>query len=136
MTAPDWNAFVGLPVVPMGRDRDGLDCWGLVRLVYAEALGIALPAYAGIHPDTAERAEIDRLMSSPVALKPWREVVLPPQPFDVLVFRIGPWRRHVAVCVDARRMLHAHVGETAVVLRSDARWQTRCTGAFRHEDRA
>lgn len=43
---PAWaDAYVGLPWKNGGRARDGLDCWGLARLVAAERFGAALPAY-------------------------------------------------------------------------------------------
>ena len=39
--------FVGIPHADLGRDRAGCDCYGLLRLVYAEDLGIALPSFTG-----------------------------------------------------------------------------------------
>lgn len=40
-----FDEFVGLPFKRMGRDRDGLDCWGLTRLVLAERAGVVLPRF-------------------------------------------------------------------------------------------
>ena len=38
-----FNQYVGLPYKPRGIDRNGLDCWGLVRLVLDEQFNIKIP---------------------------------------------------------------------------------------------
>jgi cell wall-associated NlpC family hydrolase len=37
------NAYVGVPFRWDGRDRRGVDCWGLAVLFYRDVLGVALP---------------------------------------------------------------------------------------------
>ncbi len=41
------DQYVGLPFKERGRDKTGLDCWGLTRLVLAERAGLVLPMWDG-----------------------------------------------------------------------------------------
>ncbi|SDY55577.1 C40 family peptidase [Citreimonas salinaria] len=129
----DWSAYVGLPHRDHGRDRNGVDCWGLLRLVYAEQLGIDLPSYADRYADTAERAALDALLSDPDCRAPWAPVAAA-RPFDALLFRAGRYAQHVAVAVDARHMLHVHARTASVIVPvADQPWGNRLLGTFRHE---
>lgn len=61
-SAPWWSRYVGMPFVDGGRGEGGLDCWGLVRSVYAEQLGVDLPAYGEI--SAADLVRISRQMEA------------------------------------------------------------------------
>ncbi|MFV5212688.1 hypothetical protein ACLIIZ_03035 [Azonexus caeni] len=43
--------FLRIPYVPHGRDANGCDCWGLVRLVRQALRGDDLAAHATVDPD-------------------------------------------------------------------------------------
>jgi len=129
----DWTQYVGIPRLPHGRDRDGCDCWGLVRLVYASECGVALPSYAGEYVGLEERAEIARLIRDFRDAGPWRKVKGAPVPFDVLVFRVAGEGAHVGLAIDAARMLHVHRDHSKVELHDHRPWSTRLVGAWRHE---
>lgn len=127
-----WSApYVGIPFLDGGRDRAGCDCWGLVRLVYAEVLGIDLPSYGEIAARDVVAAT--RQIREASAARPWVPVAGPAQPMDVLVMAGRPL--HVGVMLDARRVLHVEAATAAVIVEVE-----RCThvrarrlSLFRHE---
>lgn len=42
------NDYICIPYLPYGRTRDGLDCWGLVRLIRKDLRGDLLPELCGV----------------------------------------------------------------------------------------
>lgn len=73
MPVPIWaGRYIGLPFLDHGRDRAGLDCWGLVRLVFSEQFNIGLPAFIGEYNTTADIHAIAALVEREALL--WREV--------------------------------------------------------------
>lgn len=109
-------AYVGLPFVDGGRDRRGVDCWGLVRLVYAAERGIDLPSYGEI--SAADLLALARAFTAGAQGAHWPET-LHPHPFDVAVMRSGQGHRgivHVGVMVDARRVLHVERATDSVIV--------------------
>ncbi|MGH1417110.1 MAG: C40 family peptidase [Pelagimonas sp.] len=127
-----WNSYVGIAQRDHGREMSGADCWGLACLVYAHELGIELPDYAGVHPSDIERRDIDQIMESEAAANRWLGVDQA-RSFDLLLFRMGPYRCHVGIAIDARRMLHVHSDHSKIIPQSDPAWAKRLIGIYRHE---
>jgi cell wall-associated NlpC family hydrolase len=134
-----WSSrYVGLPWREKGRSWAGIDCWGLVRLVYAEALGIELPSYIESYASVSERAEIAMLLSADCERWPWRPL-LPGQAegeFDVALFMRAGIAAHVGVIVGGGRMLHVEPEHESCVMKyRDGRWASRLLGVYRHAAR-
>lgn len=78
------STYFTIPFKPHGRSRAGCDCWGLVKLVYAEQRGIDLPDFAEISPEdeVAIPAAIDSQRAS------WTAVAFEQrQEFDLVVMK-------------------------------------------------
>lgn len=104
-----WSArYLGVPFKLHGDTLAGCDCWGLVRLVYREELGIDVPAYAG--PVSAQEArEIDLALGAGGDW-PWQAV----EPgkaneFDLVTIRFAKVEAHVGLIIEPGLILH--VGE-------------------------
>lgn len=81
--------YVGIPFVSNGRNRDGADCYGLIKLIYQQELGIELPDWS--LPDS-DPFTITRMIHSGVASaveQRFVEEVEDPQDYDIAVFHSG-----------------------------------------------
>lgn len=78
------STYFTTPFKPHGRSRAGCDCWGLVKLIYAEQRGIDLPDFAEISPE--DEAAIPAAIDSQRAA--WTAVAFEQrQEFDLVVMR-------------------------------------------------
>ncbi len=106
VTAQWWGDYIGLPFVDGGRDWSGVDCWGLVRLVYAHELAVDLPDYGEIAASDL-RALSGIMMAGAWSDPAWRPVERP-RDFDVAVMTFYGKRAvgHVGVMIGESAVLH------------------------------
>lgn len=126
------DAYVGLPFAERGRSRAGLDCWGLVCLVYREHLGIELPHHAEDYVSTADREALRRLVED--GRSAWREIApAKARCFDLVeISNVGV--PHIGMVAGPGLMLHIEAGADSVIeALGSARIARRVRGFFRHE---
>ncbi len=133
LLVPGWASAYTSPPVPFaegGRDRGGWDCWGLLRFVYAQEYGLALPSYSGDYESTVDTDAIGALAVEEI--KDWEHVVFP-EPGDAVWCAIAGLPCHVGVYVEGGRMLHALacVGTRIERIRTP-RWSKRIRAYYRH----
>ena len=134
--APAWaSPYSGLPFVSGGRTRDGVDCWGLVRLVYAEVFGIELPSYRDRYIDANRGPEVARLIEAERATGTWAPVqVCDTRLGDAVLLRTKGFAMHVGLLVARGEMLHVEAGIDAMIERlASPVWNRRTVGYFRLE---
>lgn len=140
------NEYSRIRFLDKGRDRSGCDCWGLVKLVYAERFGIELPGYEEVYqhtkdkdaittaiPQEAEKHWIDLYpdFKTPLELskvRPRRE-----RCGDVVLMRIMglPW--HVGIVGEAGKVLHVEPGTDSICEGYlCTKWERRILGFYRH----
>ena len=128
--------YIGIPFKDKGRDEEGLDCWGLVYLVYLEMFGIELPTYLEDYDTIKNLPLLKRLFVEGAHSGGWVRV-LPKQEKmgDVFLLPLAGVRTHVAICVEPGLMLHVTEGIDVCVEEYWSRaWEARMKRAiiYRH----
>lgn len=129
--------YTAIPYVSKGRDPEsGVDCWGLLRLFYAEQFGIDLPPHDERYAHADSRGEVALLAADEIQTS-WVQVS-EPRYGDAVVLALARRPFHVGVFVGAGRFLHAlDPRVNTVIERLDApAWRRRIEGYYRHADRA
>lgn len=129
--------YVGLRYVKRGRDRHGIDCWGLVYLWYPEQLGIPVPSYgmqsADDYRDVARAIEAEQRSTTWIAVAAPQDgdLVLMTSPIDDDgVIRARPV--HIGIAI-GKSVLHCEEGlDTVCVPRTDPSVVHRIVGYYRH----
>lgn len=125
-----WEKYIGIPFAEKGRDLSGVDCWGLVRLVYKEQLGIDLPSYDREYADSNDREVLARLVNAEEE-KLWHHPEKP-QPFDVIIINMLGMPTHVGIVIDSSKMLHCLKGADTVCERFNGlKWSKKVQGFAR-----
>lgn len=133
----DLNRYIGIPYRDHGRDRDGLDCWGLVDLIYREVRGITLPDYRRFYADADDAPGVAALLGmaalGQVQVGGWKPVPAGEErPLDVLLLRLGHLACHTALLAGGGDFLHVMRGRSTALERLDSFvWQGAARGAFR-----
>lgn len=125
----EWAAkYIGIPFADHGATLAGCDCWGLVRMVYADVLGVHLVDFAAEYESSTDESAprlIDKVRSG------WLEVDHP-LPLDVILLKIQgrPW--HVGIVAAKNKMLHVTRGVDAVIDDyTRPMWARRIEGFYR-----
>lgn len=131
----DWtNKYISIPFLEHGRDHDGVDCWGLVRLVFKEQFGVDVESYDDEYISTCENEKLADIVERERGM--WWSVA--PENVrcgDVVLLAITGYPCHVGIAVGDGMMLNARSG-VGVALESYERpyWSRRLRGFYRHGD--
>lgn len=136
---PRWaNYYVGIPFLDKGRDENGCDCWGTVRLVMQEQCNIILPSFTESYKHTGNMLSISRKILMESLSGDWVPVLRGQEkPFDVILARMHGQYMHVGIVVKKGLMLHTVEGQDTVTVEyNKGEWRVpgKIKGIYRHKE--
>lgn len=133
MQANWWDTYRRIPYLSGGRSHKGVDCYGLIYLVYAEQLGINLPAYTDVYTDAEKTEQTDTIIRAHMG-EDWNTVQTP-EAFDVILLRIGHRVCHIGLIYRSGWMIHCLAGSQVTCERYNGiTWKNRIVGFCRYID--
>lgn len=101
--------YIGIPWVAGGRTKDACDCWGLVRLIYKEQLGVEFPDHI---LDPSRTKAVMRCMAS--QLEEWQRIETP-EHMCLAVMGKGDTPSHVGLYLSSGKgiIIHSVDGHTS-----------------------
>lgn len=128
-----YNKYIGLPYKDGGRDTNGLDCWGLVRLVYKQEYNIDLPSFVESYSTAKDSDKVHELIAR--HKESWEKLGAPEEG-SVVLLRILGSETHVGVYLGGNQFLHIREGVDAAVESIDsAAWNRRVVGFYKYTDK-
>lgn len=122
-----WSKYIDVPFVERGRDMEGSDCWGLVRLIYKNELGIDLQDYSELYESTNDREKLSKIVESE-SEQNWISVDAPKE-FDVVILNLRGVPMHVGIVTKPNHMIHCAKGINTVHEHfGTARWKHKVMG--------
>jgi len=123
------NNYIGIPFKYKGRTEEGLDCWGLARLIYKNEYNITLPSFSHEYSDS-DIVRIEELIAQ--YKEGWESVDTPSEGTAVL-FKIMGHESHIGVAVSATHFIHAREGyDSAIEAFDSPYWKRRIVGHFKY----
>jgi cell wall-associated NlpC family hydrolase len=123
--------YIGIPYRHMGRDETGLDCWGLILLVYREMLHVRLWDIGEAYTDDWSWKGKDLFMEN--YQKQW-DKIREPRIYDVVLINNGKGvANHAGVMINERSFIHCVKAGVVLSRVTDKTWKPRVAGYFRYK---
>jgi len=122
-----FSKYIGIPYKEKGRDIAGVDCWGLVRLIYKNEFNIDLPSFAEEYHNTTTVSE-----AISAHIEGWEQVT-ELKVGDSILFRIVGEPTHIGVYIGNDKFIHTRrKSGTVVESLNSINWRSRIVGYYKY----
>ena len=128
----EYQDLIGIPFKDGGRDLDGLDCWGLAKIMLERQGYDDVPNYAISAYDIPSISNTIQSESHDA----WRRINKPESGCVVLLANgCTPKANHVGIVIDDDRFIHSYC-RTGVCISRLSRWRSHILGYYLPPERS
>jgi cell wall-associated NlpC family hydrolase len=106
----NFRRYIGIPYKYKGRDFDGVDCYGLLFLIYKEELGIILPDF--IYDVDWYKKNENHILNNIGTVDGtfWKKIDPPYKIFDAIIVFLASRKiaNHIALYIGNNKMIHSY----------------------------
>lgn len=123
--------YIDLPYKNLGRDFDGVDCYGLLWLIYKEERNIVLPDFTELMYDQKWYRKHNHIVDN--ISDEWSKVKEPFKRYDAIIF-YGRYEvaDHIGVYIGDNKFIHITENSTSMISRLDDYWCKKIYGVIRY----
>ena len=111
--------YIGIPFQSGGRDRTGLDCYGLIRLILMEQYGCTLPLLDGKYDNALNLYDTSPLFFQQLPIL--TEKIAGPQERALALLEMHQLPCHLGLFCGGESIIHSRAGVGVVAERLDSR---------------
>jgi len=118
----NFNKYIGIPYKTGGREINGADCFGLVKLIFKDLKGIDLPDFTDLVYDKDTWDEDNHILHHINNFKSgygFFTVDPPYQQFDCLIFAESRSADHIGVYIGDGKFLHTNEERSSMIGKLD-----------------
>ena len=124
----DIMKYIKIPFKDRGRDENGVDCFGLVQMIYQDEFKIQLPSYIEMYANEKDKKAICHAINSEKKLSGWLETTTP-KFGNLIILNLLGRPLHLGVMLDENTFIHCMKGKGTIIENtSDISWRNRING--------
>lgn len=128
-----FSKYINIPYKHHGRDFGGVDCYGLVWLIFKEEKEIILPDV--IYDKWWSREGENHIVENIDSL--WDKVQVPYKRFDCPIFYLTPEKNvanHIGLFISPNEFIQVRENKRVEITRLDKFWKSRLYNAIRYKE--
>lgn len=128
----NFDKYINIPYLDKGRSLNGVDCWGIIWLIYKEEKNIILPDNMLYDRYWYKKEDKNYLIDGIKKYKNKIQVNYPFNKFDILFFynRKRSFVDHAGIYIDENKFIHTYENKSSEVSRFSGYWESRLWKGF------